>query len=106
MQALYNFIIKPIGKRYNNINKVGDKDLIVNTEIFNHQYINREAEVLYVPKLLKTPIKVGDIVLIHHNVFRRWHNIRGEEKNSKSYINKDLYSVNTDQVYALSLIHI
>ena len=52
------------------------------------------------PKLLKTPIKVGDIVLIHHNVFRRWHNIRGEEKNSKSYINKDMYSVNTDQVYA------
>tara|TARA_Y100000401_G_scaffold79891_1_gene65350 strand:- start:134 stop:754 length:621 start_codon:yes stop_codon:yes gene_type:complete len=100
MQALYNFIIKPIGKRYNNINKVGDKDLIVNTEIFNHQYINREAKVLYVPKLLKTPIKVGDTVLIHHNVFRRWHNIRGEEKNSKSYINKDIYSVNTDQVYA------
>jgi len=100
MQALYNFIIKPIGKRYNNINKVGDKELIVNTEIFNHQYINREAEVLHTPKLLKTPIKVGDTVLIHHNVFRRWHNIRGEEKNSKSYINKDMYSVNTDQVYA------
>ena len=100
MQALYNFIIKPIGKRYNNINKVGDKELIVNTEMFNHQYINREAEVLHTPKLLKTPIKVGDTVLIHHNVFRRWHNIRGEEKNSKSYINKDMYSVNTDQVYA------
>ena len=100
MHALYNFIVEPIGERYNNINKVGDKDLIVNTEILNHQYINREAEVLYVPKLLKTPIEVGDTVLIHHNVFRRWHNIRGEEKNSKSYINKDMYSVNTDQVYA------
>ena len=100
MRALYNFIVKPIGKRYNNVNKVGDKELIVNTEIFNHQYINREAKVLHLPKLLKTPIKVDDTVLIHHNVFRRWHNIRGEEKNSKSYINEDMYSVNEDQIYA------
>ena len=100
MQALYNFIVKPIGKRYNNINKIGDKELIVNTEIFNHQYINREAKVLHLPKLLKTPIEVDDTVLIHHNVFRRWHNIRGEEKNSKSYINEDMYSVNADQIYA------
>ena len=100
MQALYNFIVKPIGKRYNNINKVGDKELIVNTEVFNHQYVNREAKVLHLPKLLKTPVQVGDIILIHHNVFRRWHDMRGKEKNSKSYITKDVYSVNLDQVYA------
>ena len=47
MQALYSFIVKPIGKRYNNVNKVGDEELIVNTEVFNHQYINREERVLY-----------------------------------------------------------
>ena len=79
MQALYNFIVKPIGKRYNNINKVGDKELIVNTEVFNHQYVNREAKVLHLPKLLKTPVQVGDIILIHHNVFRRWHDMQGKE---------------------------
>jgi len=100
MQALYNFIIKPIGERYNNVNKVGDNELIVNTEIFNHQYINREAKVLYTPKLLKTPIKVGDTVLVHHNVFRRWHNMRGEEKNSRGYLGNNMYSVNGDQVFA------
>ncbi len=100
MQALYNFIIKPIGERYNNVNKVGDNELIVNTEIFNHQYINREAKVLYTPKLLKTPIKVGDTVLVHHNVFRRWHDMHGEEKNSRSYLGDNMYSVNVDQVFA------
>ena len=52
MHALYNFIVEPIGKRYNNKKQVGDKELILNTEIFNHQYINREAKVTATPKLL------------------------------------------------------
>ena len=37
--------------------------------------------------------------MIHHNVFRRWYNIRGEEKNSKSYFKDNLYFVQPDQVY-------
>jgi len=100
MRALYNFIVKPIGKRYNNVDKVGDKELIVNTEIFNHKYINREAKVTAIPKALETSIKVGDSVIIHHNVFRRWHDMKGVERNSRSYINDNMYSVNTDQIYA------
>ena len=34
---------------------VGDKKLIVNTEIYNHQYVNREAEVLSAP-IIKLPV--------------------------------------------------
>ena len=45
MKAPFDFVIEPKGNRYNNIKKVGDKDLIINTEIFNHQFINREAVV-------------------------------------------------------------
>ena len=99
MKSLYGFLIKPIGQRYNNIKKVGDKELILNTEIFNHQYINREAEVLSIPKVLKTNIKVGDTVIVHHNIFRRWHNVQSEEKNSRSYINENLYIANIDQIF-------
>jgi hypothetical protein len=46
MKSVYNFVVKPVGKRYNNVKKVGDKELIVNTEIFNHQYVNRQAKVI------------------------------------------------------------
>ena len=45
-------------------------------------------------------INVGDTVILHHNVFRRWHNQYGEEKNSKSYLNEDNYIVNEDQIFA------
>lgn len=100
MQTLYNFIIEPIGNRYNNAKKVGDKELILNTEIFNHQYVNREAKVIALPKLLDTDVSVNDIVLVHHNIFRRWHDIKGIEKNSRDYIGNNLYSANQDQVFA------
>ena len=100
MHTLYNFIIEPIGDRYNNKNQIGDKELILNTEIFNHQYVNREAKVIALPKLLDTDISIGDTVLVHHNIFRRWHDIRGVEKNSRSYIKSNLYSVNKDQIFA------
>ena len=100
MHALYNFIVEPIGERYNNKKQVGDKELILNTEIFNHQYINREAKVIATPKLVNSNLKIGDTVLIHHNVFRRWHNMRGIEKNSRGFINENTYSVYADQIYA------
>ena len=99
MKSIYGFLIKPIGQRYNNVKKIGDKELILNTEIYNHQYINREAEILSVPKIGETDIKVGDKVIVHHNIFRRWHNVKGIEKNSKSYIKEDLYIAHPDQIY-------
>jgi len=99
MRSLYNFIITPIGKRYNNTKKVGKKKLILNAEIGNHQYVNRKAKVLSIPILEKTDIQPGDTIIVHHNVFRRWHNIRGEEKNSKSYIDENTYAVTKDQVF-------
>ena len=99
MKSVYNFVVKPIGKRYNNVKKVGDKELIINTEIFNHQYVNRQATVISKPIIGDTDIDVGSDVILHHNVFRRWHNQYGKEKNSKSYFNEDTYIVQPDQIF-------
>ena len=99
MKAPFDFVIEPKGNRYNNTIKVGDKDLIVNTEIFNHQFINREAVVKSIPTAFKTEIKPGDIVIVHHNIFRRWNNQYGIEKNSRSYFNENTYLVKKDQIF-------
>ena len=99
MKSVYNFVVKPIGKRYNNVKKVGDKELILNTEIFNHQYVNRQATVISKPIIGNTDIDIGSDVILHHNVFRRWHNVKGIEKNSKSYFNEDTYIVQPDQIF-------
>ena len=100
MKSIYNYVVKPKGDRYNNSKKVGDKNLILNTEIFNHQYINRQAEVISTPLVNYSDIKPGNTIIVHHNVFRRWHNQRGEEKNSRSYFNEDTYIISQDQIFA------
>jgi hypothetical protein len=99
MKSVYNFVVTPKGKRYNNKKKVGDSELILNTEIFNHQYVNREAIVMSTPIIGDTDIKPGDTVIVHHNVFRRWHNVKGVEKNSRSYFNESTYFINHDQIF-------
>ena len=99
MKSVYNFVVTPKGERYNNKKKVGDSELILNTEIFNHQYVNREAIVISTPIVGDTDIKAGDTVIVHHNVFRRWHNQYGEEKNSRSYFNESTYFINHDQIF-------
>ena len=99
MKSVYNFVVKPKGERYNNTKKFDGGELILNTDIFQHQYVNREAIVISTPIIGDTSIEPGDTVIVHHNVFRRWHNVAGEEKNSRSYIDEDHYLVNEDQLY-------
>ena len=94
MKSVYNFVVTPIGQRYNNTKKIGDKDLILNTEIYNHEFINRLAKVVSTPIIGDTDIKPGDEVITHFNVFRRWHNVKGVEKNSRSYFNESTYFTN------------
>ena len=99
MKSVHNFVVTPKGKRYNNTTKVGDSELILNTEIFNHQYVNRQATVISTPIAGYTEIQAGDTVIVHHNVFRRWHDVKGIEKNSRSYFNESTYFINHDQIF-------
>ena len=99
MKSVYNFVVTPIGERYNNTKKVEGGNLILNTEIFNHQFVNRIAKVISVPIIGDTDIKSGDDVIIHHNVFRRWHDVKGIEKNSRSYFNESTYLITQDQIF-------
>ena len=101
MKSVYNFVVTPKGERYNNTKKIDDGELILNTEIFNHQYVNREAIVISTPIIGDTDIKPGDEVIVHHNVFRRWHNMKGIEKNSRSYFDEKTYLVSYDQIFLL-----
>ena len=100
MKSIYDFIIEPKNTRYNNTKKVGNKELILNTEIFNHQYVSREAVVKHLPLAVETELQVGDEIIVHHNVFRRWHNVHGEEKNSRSFLNENTYCVREDQIFS------
>ncbi len=36
---------------------------------------------------------------MHHNVFRRWHDVKGKERNSKSFFNENTYIISIDQIF-------
>ena len=100
MKSLHSFVVKPHGSRYNNTKSIGNKELILNTEVYNHQFTNRTAEVVSTPSASDSlGINPGDKVIVHHNVFRRWHDVQGKEKNSKSFFNEDTYIVSSDQIF-------
>ena len=99
MKSVYNFVVTPKGERYNNKKKVGDSELILNTEIYNHQFVNRTAIVKSIPIIGDTDIQPGDEVIVHHNVYRRWYNVKGIEKNSRSFFDENTYLINQDQIF-------
>jgi predicted DNA-binding antitoxin AbrB/MazE fold protein len=100
MKLLYDYIIKPLGERYSNSIEIeGDKSLILNTEVFNHGYINRRAIVVSIPIDNIHNLREGQEVLVHHNIFRRWHNMKGVEKNSRGFINEGEYLASPDQIF-------
>jgi len=99
MKSIYRFLVEPKGERYSNKIEVGDKELIVNSKIETFESVNKKAIVKVVPEAFKTDIKPGDEVVIHHNVFRRFYDMKGREKNSASYFKEGLYFCDVDQIY-------
>ena len=99
MKSLYDFIVSPLEGRYNNTKKIGGKTLIINTKIETFKNVSKEAMVIEVPAAYKTKIKKGDKVFVHHNVFRRFYDIKGKEKNSRSYFKDDMYFCDPMQIY-------
>ena len=99
MNSLYDFIVRPLGKEYSNDINIGGVKLILNTKIESFKFVNNLAVVVSIPLAYKTHINVGDIIVIHHNVFRTFYDIKGKKKKSRSWFKEDLYFCSLDQVY-------
>jgi len=99
MNSVYDFIIKPLGERYNNKVNIDNKELIINSSISDHKFVNRLAKVVSIPLAIKTNIKINDIVVVHHNLFRRYYNMKGKSVNGSKYFKDDLYFASESQIY-------
>jgi hypothetical protein len=99
MKHLYAYIVEPIDGRYTNNKKVGKSNLILNTSIENHKFVNRYGKIIQTPVNQQSNINIGDTVIVHHNVFRRFYDMRGKSKNSMSYFQEDKYFCYDDQIF-------
>ena len=100
MQSPFYFIAKPInGKRYDNTRDIGGIELIVSTSEEDHKFSNRYAEVVEVPIGYTGPIEKGNILLVHHNVFKFYNDMKGRQKSGKSFFTDDLFFIDEDQFF-------
>ena len=95
MKSPHYFIVTPAnGQRYT----TERKGLIISSSKEDHLASTREAIVLETPYDYDGPIQKGDIVIVHHNVFKYYYDMRGKEKSSWNHFRDDLFMV--DDVYA------
>jgi len=99
MKSIYRFLIKPKKERYNNTIELNGQELIINTRIETFESVSKNAIVEIVPEAFKTKIKPGDEIIVHHNVFRRFYDMKGKEKNSASFFKDDLFFCDIEQIY-------
>lgn len=101
MQSIYDFIVKPKdSKRYNNTKSIGGVDLIISTSEEDFRFANREAIVIAVPVAYDGPIREGDTLIVHHNAFKIYNDMKGRRKSGKSFFRDDKFFIDIDQFFA------
>jgi hypothetical protein len=100
VKSPFCFIVKPTkGKRYNNSKEIGGIDFLTSTSEENHMASNREAVVVSTPIDYTGDISPGDILLVHHNVFKFYNDMKGRQKSGKSYFKDDLFFIDDTQYF-------
>ena len=100
MKSPFYFVVRPVnGRRYDNIKKIGDIDFITSTSQEDHTATNRFAEVVSVPSNYSGDITQGDILLVHHNTFKIYYDMKGQERSGTSFLKDDLFFVDDDQYF-------
>ena len=100
MKSPFNFIAKPKkGKRYDNTKDIAGVEFILSTSEEDYKFSNRYAEVVELPLGYTGPIEIGDTLLVHHNAFKFYNDMRGRQKSGRSFFKDDLFFIEMDQFF-------
>jgi hypothetical protein len=100
MRSPYNFIVKPLNdRRYNNIKEMGDTEFITSVSQEDHEASNRFGEVVALPINYKGPVQEGDTLLVHHNVFKFYYDMKGNQKSGRSFLKDNLFLIDNEQFF-------
>jgi len=62
-------------------------------------FSNRYAKVVELPIGYTGEVKVGDTLLVHHNVFKFYNDMKGRQKSGRSFFKDDLFFVDNEQFF-------
>jgi|TARA_R110000824_G_scaffold31328_4_gene102051 hypothetical protein len=100
VRSPYNFIVKSEStRRYDNVKEIGGIEFITSVSEEDHTVSNRFATVMELPIDYGGPVQKGDTLLVHHNVFKFYNDMKGRQKSGRSYFKDDLFFVDYDQFF-------
>ena len=100
MKSLYTYIVEPLhGKLYNNVKKFEGGELITSSSIENHTTTKTIDERVDIIEKLITPVIPGATIIVHHNVFRKYNDMKGVEQYAAGLIKDKMYMVDPYQVF-------
>ena len=100
MRSPDNFIVQPLGgKQYDNVKSIGGVDFITSVSQEDHKVSNRFAVVVSTPINYDGPVEPGDTVVVHHNVFKFFYDMKGRQRSGKSFFMEDLFFLDQDQFF-------
>lgn len=100
MRSPFYFIAEPLkDKRYDNTKEISGVEFIVSTSEEDHRFSNRYAVVIETPLGYTGPIKSGDILLVHHNVFKFYNDMKGNRKSGKSFFKDNKFFIESEQFF-------
>jgi hypothetical protein len=100
MRSPFYFIAEPLNeRRYNNTKDIGGVEFIVNTSEEDHKFSNRYAKVIETPLGYEGPVRPGDILLVHHNVFKFYNDMKGNRKSGKSFFKDNKFFIESEQFF-------
>lgn len=100
MRSPYQFIVRPVNnKRYDNTRDFGGIEFVVSTSEEDHKFSNRYAEVVSTPLNYTGEICEGDILLVHHNVFKYYNDMKCRHKSGKSFFRDNDFFIDPEQFF-------
>jgi len=100
MRSPFYFIVTPNkGKRYDNTVEWDGNEFVTSTSEEDFRFANRKAIVKELPLGYDGPIKKGDTLLVHHNAFKFYNDMKGNRRSGKSFFKDDLFFIEHDQFF-------
>lgn len=101
MKSPWYFIIEPLNnKRYDNEVELTDEiTFVTSVNSENFKASNRFGTVIDTPYGYKGEIKKGDVICVHHNVFKFYNNLKQRQASGWSYLRDGTFMVSQDQFY-------
>lgn len=100
MKSPFYFIANPVNdRRYNNTKEIAGLEIIISTSEEDHRFSNRYAEVIETPLGYTGDIRPGDILLVHHNVFKFYNDMKGRRKSGKSFFKDNYFFIEPEQFF-------